>query len=224
MNVQSLKPGEFEGRYGSQHWIGDSTVAILVGDSQDALKRYLAGSGFVNPYTTFSWGRNPADEFVRDGTNYTDLALDGIGELTGDPLDAKSTIKGISEENGLRDAISGYVPGQLKQLGATLPLKGREHARIYRLNDGRYAAEIHKDPGISEYVDGNRLWNGDLSTIFEGAVKAVKYHFIDPKIREYKSKLTDGISSLFKSGRGSETANIVKFPGLEWEEPVAQAA
>jgi hypothetical protein len=195
MKVETLKPQEFAGRYGNRSWLGDNTQAVIVGCEAD-LMGYLARAGFVAPYGIFPGSEKSQGELARDATRYGDMFLGALGGLTDDPLGVMPHVEKAAKDMDVVGKAGQYVPGFLKRLGATLPWKEREHARIHKLEDGTYAAEVHRDPGMGEYV-GEGLWNGDFSSVLGGIWKAARYHYIDPKIAEYKGVLGQWATGLF---------------------------
>ncbi len=200
MTLETLKPNEFMGRYGRQSWIDGNTETVVVG-SENELRNYLSGAGFTRPY---DFHLNPnrgesLEEMSRDSTDYSGMIFDTLGGVSKESAELMGKVKDIDGEVKLGQKLGKYLPDFIKKLGATVPFNGREHARIYRLNDSQYAAELHKDPGIKDYIDGDRLWKGDVTTLISGLGKAVKYHYIDPKISEYKGKANECMDELFGS-------------------------
>jgi len=196
MNVENLKPDEFIKRYGSQPWaekIDDNTQSVLVGSRQD-LETCLGDAGFVSPYM-FAGSRG-AEKVLARSAKYEEVAFNALGELTGDPLNITSQLSELSKENNLGEVIGSYLPNFVKRLGATLPMDGRTHARIYSLGDGKYAATMHTDPGMANYF-GEGLRNGDLTEVFSGLGEAIKYHF-EPTINEYKAMIGKWLTKRFK--------------------------
>jgi hypothetical protein len=200
MTMETFKPDGFIGRYGKQSWIDGNTEAVIVGSEQE-LRSYLSGVGFTRSY---DFHLNPnrresVEELSKDSTDYSGMIFDTLGGVSKESAELIGKVKEIDGEVKLGDKLNKYVPNFVKKLGATIPINGREQARIYKMKDGQYAAELHKDPGIKDYIDGDRLWNGDVTTLISGLGNAIKYHYIDPKISEYKGKANEWMDVLFGS-------------------------
>ncbi len=198
--VETFKPNEFMGRYGRQSWIDGNTEAVIVGSEKD-LGDYLSNAGFTTPYD-FHANPNRSDsvtELSRDSTDYGGMILDTLGGVSKESAEVIGKVKDVDGEFKLGEKLGRYIPDFIRKLGATVPLNGREHARIYMLKDGQYAAELHKDPGVKDYVDADRLWNGDVTTLISGLGSALKYHYLDPKIDKLKEDATEKVEELFGS-------------------------
>ena len=200
MMVETFNPNEFMGRYGKQSWLDGNTETVIVG-SEKELRNYLSSAGFTTPY---DFHANPnrsdsVDELSRDSTDYSEMVYGTLGGVSKESEELIGKVKEIDGEIKIGQKLGKYVPDFIKKLGATVPLNGREHARIYKLKDGQYVAELHKDPGIKDYVDGDRLWEGDVTTLVGGLGKALKYHYVDPQIEKLKGNLNENVKELFSS-------------------------
>lgn len=223
MTLKTFKPNDFMGRYGKQSWLDGNTEAVVVGSEKD-LRNYLSSAGFTTPY---DFHANPnrsdsVDEFSRDSTDYSEMIYGALGGVSKESAELIGKVKDIDGEVKLGQKLGKYVPDFIKKLGATVPLKGRDHARIYKLKDGQYAAELHKDPGIKDYVDGDRLWEGDVTTLISGLGKALKYHYVDPQIEKIKCKATENVEELISkkpksdyTGERKDLENEINFGPFE---------
>jgi hypothetical protein len=182
-HVESLKPAEFIQRYGNIPEIAKGGDISLFGSLEEA-GAYLGGQGFTETTgidRSIGSIHGAVKTYAKDNTDYGKMG--GEGMEIGDT--GKSILSTLYNEGGIRKFLSPVT--------SFLTIDGRDHARVYDLEDGKVAVTLHQDTGLNGYFG-----DGD---VFGGAGKLLYDHFeIGPKIEEYKNTLMGYFKGTFGLG------------------------
>lgn len=185
MTIETLDKKGFIGRYGDSHpFLDGNTQTVLVGTLPE-LQDHLEGNGYVSSILPTDNGKDSEMSYIKSSDDYGKMAVNAIRGAVEDPLDMISQAGRISDDLGLGETNDNYTPSIVRQLAGSNPFGKREHVRIYEINDGKYAAEIHTDPGFDNPLGS--IWEGDIIGAFKCVFDAAYYHSgMKEKVDSYK--------------------------------------